>query len=268
MSEKTAEELAAEAAAEAAKEKKTKITFDADQTAFVNSLYEKAFGQGAAKAQKEYEDKLAAEKAERERIAAEKAELEAKLAAAGSAKKEDEQKPGEIKLEEHPLFKQLQARFEEMVTVTQTIKQERDQLKDQTEKDRAERRKTRKKDQFLQALPKAEIDFYDPLEAYELAEKEGLEYDDVNDRVFLKNPATGVAKLNLETGQPMDAVDIVKDFATRKKYLVKAKSAGGLGSAETEKLPSGERAPAKDWSKATKAEIEAERQRILSLPRS
>lgn len=275
MAEKTAEEIEQERlAAEEAAKKKKKVTFDAEQTDFVNSIYSRAFGEGAAKAQRELEDKLAAEKVARERLAKEKEDLEKKLeaaAAAGPPKKEDP--PADTKIEEHPLVKQMRedrekllAQLDEFKTVTAGIKQERDALKAQTEKDRAERRKTRKRDQFLGALPKANIDFFDPLEAYELAEKEGLEYDEENDRVFVKNSATGQAKLN-ENGEPMNAVDFVKDFATRKKYLVKAASQeGGTGSTAADKPPSG-KTTEKDWSKATREELEAERQRILSLPR-
>jgi hypothetical protein len=271
MPEKTAEELAAEAAAEAANKKK-KVTFDEEQTAFVNLISSRSFADGAEKVKKEYEERLATEKAEREKLAAEKAELEQKLAAAaGLPKKEEtpttpEQKPAAVKLEELPEWKQMQARFEEMNTIFQGVKQERDTLKAQQEKDRAERRKSRKKDKFLSALGKANVSFFDPLEAYELAEREGLEYDEDKDAIVVKNAATGQPKLN-ENGEPMNEVDFVKDFATRKKYLVKSQEPGGLGQGETEKLTTST-APVKDWSKATKEELEAERQRILSQPRS
>jgi hypothetical protein len=268
MAEKTPEEIEAERA-EAEKNKKKKITFDADQTEYVNTIYTRAFGEGAAKAQKELEEKLAAERSEREKLAAEKTELEKKLEAAGKKKEEDPKLPTttpEVKLEDNPVFKQLQAQLDEFKGLFAGVKQERDELKAQTAKDRAERRKTRKKDQFLAALAPAKVDFFDPLEAYELAEKEGLEYDEDNDRVFVKNSATGQPKLNSD-GEPMNAVDFVKEFAVRKKYLVKASQhEGGTGSTSSNRTDNGKPVE-KDWSKATPEELEAERQRILSLPR-
>jgi hypothetical protein len=268
MAEKTPEEIEAEKLeAEKNKNKPKKVTFDADQTEYVNTIYTRAFGEGAAKSQKEWEEKLAAEKAERERLAAEKADLEKKLQAATTAppKTEDPPKVTEIKLEDNPVFKQLQAQLDEFKGLFAGVKQERDELKAQTAKDRAERKKTRKKDQFLGALAKAKVDFFDPLEAYKLAEDDGLEYDDENDRVFVKNSATGQPKLNSD-GEPMDAVDFVKDFAARKKYLVKAATQdGGLGHTSTD--PTKDKKETKDYSKLTPEEFEAERQRILSQPR-
>lgn len=268
MAEKTPEEIEQEAKEKLEAEKKSKkVTFDEAQTKFVNELFERAWAESAARKEKELNEKLAAEKAERERLTAEKTDLEKKLQEATAAKPKEEpkeEKP-EVKLEDHPLFKQLQARLDEVNTIFTGVKQERDELKARDERNRIERRKVRKKDQFLAALNQAKIDFYDPLEAYELAAKDGLEYDEDNDRVFVKNSATGQPKLNSD-GEPMTAVDFVKEFATRKKYLVKAQDAGGLGSHSTEKLTN-EQPPAKDWSKATPEELEAERQRIMSLRR-
>jgi hypothetical protein len=74
-------------------------------------------------------------------------------------------------------------------------------------------------------------------------------------------------KLN-GNGEPMNAVDFVKDFASRKKYLVKAATQdGGIGSTSSQELPKKEKTEEKDWSKVTPEEFEAERQRLLSLPR-
>jgi hypothetical protein len=274
MAEKTAEEIEQERVA--AEEKNNgKIKFDAAQTLFVNELFNKAHGLGAGKAQAEYQAKLEAERAEYEKkLADQKAALEAQLAEALKAAKtpkteEPEVKVPEVKIEEHPIFKQMLAQMDEFKGVLGTVKAERDTLKAEHDKAREERIKSRKKDQFLGALAKAKVSFFDPLEAYEIAEKEGLEYDADKDSVFVKNPATGVAKLN-DNGEPMDAVDFVKDFATRKKYLVKAgDQEGGIGSTAAEQLAREKAAKdkEKDWTKATPEEFEAERQKILSQRR-
>ncbi len=274
MADKTADELEQERL-EKEKAEKKKVKFDEDQTRFVNSLYNQAFGEGATKERTEWQKKLDDQKAAHEKlIADERAAWEAKVAEAAKtgAKKTPEPevpptvKATEIKIEDHPALKSLKAQFEEMNKIFTNVKQERDSLKAETEKAKVERRKSRKKDAFLSATTEAKISFFDVQEAYGLAEQEGLEYDDENDRVWVKNSATGAAKLN-ENGEPMTAVDYVKEFAARKKYLVKAAdSTGGVGSTQAERLK--EDPPSvKDYSKLTIEEFEAERQRVLSKPR-
>lgn len=272
MAEKTADELAAEKAAAdtaEAEKNKDKVKFDAAQTLFVNNLYNRAHGEAKEKADKEWAEKLAAEKAELARIAAE--EKAALLAQLDELKKvqtpKPDEKPPEAKIEDNPLFKQMQAQYQEIHGIFSAVKQERDALKANQDKTEKERIKSRKKDQFLGALGDAKVNFFDPLEAYELAEREGLEYDAARDSVFVKNPATGLPKLN-GNGEPMNAVDFVKDFASRKKYLVKAATQeGGIGSTSSSELPAKSKTEDKDWTKASKEEFDAEVQRLLSLPR-
>jgi hypothetical protein len=279
MAEKTAEELAADAAAEAAAEaakKKKKVTFDADQAVVVNSLYNRAFGEGASAKEVEFQKKLEEEKAAYEKkLADQKAELEAKLEEARKAATKQPEPPkapvvdpkaAEVDIASHPVVKQLTAQFEEMKGVFKNVKEERDQLKAANEKARAERIRSRKKEKFLGALKDANVQFFDPFEAYELAEKEGFEYDDEKDRVWVKNASTGIAKLN-ENGEDMNEVDFVKEFATRKKYLVKSTETGGTGASSQQRLKE-EAAPVKDYTKLSPEEFEAERQKVMMKPRS
>lgn len=250
---KAAEEAERQAAAEAEKNKK-KIKFDAEQTLFVNSLYNRAFAEGISKAEKEAQEKV------QKQLDDQKAQYEATIA---ELKKKAEKPTEDPK--PNPELDSMKAQLSELRGILDGMKTERDQLKEQVTKGKEERKKARKKDQFLTAMKDAKVDFYDPLEAYELAEKEGLDYDDEAERVIIKNPATGTARVNVETGEPMSALDFMKDFATRKKYLVKSPTQdGGTGSGSERKH---EKASEKDYSKMTPEEFEAERQRVYAKPR-
>jgi hypothetical protein len=254
--------------------KNKKVKFDAEQVVVVNGLYAEAWAKAAEVTEKTYKAQLEAEKAEKERLAAEKATMEQQLAearaaaekAAGDKDKKKDDPP--MNIEDHPAFKalrdQMQAQMEENKKVFDNVKEERDTLRKQNEAAKAERKKARKKDQFLGALKDANVTFFDPIEAYELAEKEGLEYDEDNDRVIVKS-GNGVVRLN-ENGEPMNAVDFVKDFATKKKYLVKNTDAGGFGSRSSDKLldDKDKNEKKKDWGSVTPEEFEAERQRIMT----
>lgn len=279
MAEKTAEEIEQERLAEEARKaeeekQKKKVKFDAEQTLFVNELYNRAHGQARQKADEEWQARLAAEKkALEDKLAAEaaaRAELAKQVEDLKKLQPPVPEPPKAPKLEEinigdHPAFKALNAQFEEMRGIFTTVKAERDTFKAETQKAAEERARSRKKDLFLSAMKDAKVTFFDPLEAYDLAERDGLEYDAAKDRIFVKNPATGIAKLN-ENGEDMNGVDFVKDFATRKNYLVKAEKAGGLGNSEAE-LTNKDKAPVKDWSKASAEDFEKQRQEILSKPR-
>ncbi len=267
MPEKTPEQIAAEeaaaeearkvteeaekAAAEAEKKNK-KIKFDAEQTLFVNSLYNRAFAEGISKAEKEAQERT------QKQLDEQKSQYETTIA---ELKKKAETTEDKSK-QPNPELETVKTQLVELRTILDGMRTERDQLKEQVTKGREERKKARKKDQFLNAMKDAKVDFYDPLEAYDLAEKEGLEYDDEAERVLIKNPATGTARVNVETGEPMSVLDFMKDFATRKKYLVKATTQdGGTGSGSERKH---EKLPEKDYSKMTTEEFEAERQRVYA----
>ena len=251
MAEKTAEEIAAEALAEAEKVKQ-KTKFDESQTIKVNALYNEAFKAGAEKAEAEAAKKLADEKAALE---AKIAELTAKIPAEKEEKKE-------TAIPELDLFKNQML---EMKTILEGIKTERDTLKSKVETAERERRKTVKKDLFLDATTKAKVNFFDPLEAYKLAEDDGYEYDEENERPVIKNKSTGAPKLN-ENGEVMSVIDYVKDFAKRKNYLVQAAGAGGTGSGE-QRIIEQKKEETVDFSKMTPAQFEAYRQEVLTKTR-
>src|SRR4051812_18337327 len=198
--QKTAEEIAAEEAAaakaaeEAAKkvedEKKKVKKFDTEQTAFINKLFAEAFKDGAAKVESEMAARLEEEKKEREKLAAQLADLQKT-----KDEKKDEQKP-------NPELEAFKAQLSEMQGILTGIKTERDELKKQVATADDERRKSRKKDDFLNAMKEANVSFFDPLEAYELAEKSGYEWDKETGRPVVLNKETGRPKLN-ESGEAM-----------------------------------------------------------------
>lgn len=234
-------------------DKKQKIKFDAAQTEFVNQLFETAFSKGASKAELEWQTKLNAQKAEFE---AKLAEVQSKLPNPDDKGNPPPPNPPA------PEIESFKAQLSEMKTVLDGIKTERDQLRQRVETADEERRRSRKKDEFLRAMKDANVQFFDPLEAYELAEKEGYEWDPQQDRPIVRNRQTGVERLN-ENGEPMTPVDFLKEFATRKKYLVKsATQDGGTGSGENRKV---EEPPTKtkDWKSMSRDEFEAEREKIM-----
>lgn len=253
------EKAAAEAAAEKAKkeaeekelaDKKKKAKFEPEQVDFVNKLVSDAFREGATKVEKDMQAKLDAEKAEREKLAKEIEDL-----------KKTKEPPKEDK---NPQLDAFQAQLAEMQGILTGIKTERDELKKKVETAETAARKARKKDAFLNASKEADVSFFDPLEAYDLAEKSGYEWDKDADRPVVLNKETGRPKLN-ENGEPMSVIDFVKDFAERKKYLVKAPNqAGGTGSGEDRKV---EKDKKKDdlpnFETMSAEEFEAFTQRVL-----
>jgi hypothetical protein len=212
------ERLEAEKAEAAKAKKKTKFT--PEQVEHVNELFNKAFKEGAAKSEELMAAKLAEEKAEREKLAKQLEDLQK------ATKPKEEPKT-------NPEIDQFKAQLAEIQSVLTGIRDERDKLKTRVETSEEAARRSRKKDQFLNALKEAEVNFFDPLEAYELAEKSGYEWDKDTDRPVVLNKETNRPKLN-ENGEPMSVVDFVKEFADKKKYLVKAPTAGGTGSAATQ----------------------------------
>jgi hypothetical protein len=145
------------------------------------------------------------------------------------------------------------------------IKSERDELKKKVESAELTARKSRKKDAFLNAMKEADVTFFDPLEAYELAEKSGYEWDKDTERPVVLNKETGRPKLN-ENGEPMSVIDFVKEFADKKKYLVKAPNqAGGTGSGEERKISDKKKEnELPDFASMTQAEFDAYTQKILN----
>jgi hypothetical protein len=244
--EKTAKEAADKAAAE---DKKKKAKFEPEQVEFVNKLVADAFKDGAEKVEKDLQAKLAAEKAEREKLAKEIEELK---------------KPKEPKKEdENPQLKAFQAQLAEVQGILTGIKTERDELKKKVETAETTARKARKKDAFLNALKEADVSFFDPLEAYELAEKSGYEWDKDAERPVVLNSDTGRPKLN-GNGEPMSVVDFVKEFAERKKYLVKAPvQTGGTGSGPSVPGKDKKDEGLPDFAKMTNEEFEAFTQKVL-----
>lgn len=202
---------------------KGKIKFDADQMLMVNDLYSEAFRKGAEKAETD-------SKAKYDALVAEKTAADTKhaadlAAAAAKAPVEDKDKP-------NPEFEQMKAQMTEMRGIFDATKAERDKLLDEVKVAKKERAKSNKKDAFLSGVRDAKVNFFDASEAYKLAEDDGYEYDEAADKPFIKNKATGVAKLN-ENGEPMSVIDFVKDFAKRKNYLVQAGVPGGTGSSQS-----------------------------------
>lgn len=248
------EKAAAEAAAAADKKKKTKFT--PEQVEHINELYNKAFKDGATKAEEAVKAALEAEKAEREKLAKQLEDLQK-----ASTKPKEETPP-----KSDPQLEQFKAQLEEMKGILGGIKSERDELKKRVETADEQSRKARKKDAFLNAMKEADVSFFDPVEAYELAEREGLDWDRDNDRPVVLNKETNRPKLN-ENGEPMNVIDFVKSFAEKKKYLVKAPNQdGGTGGSTQRKHERAEEKTSEmpDFSKMTNAEFEAYTQRILS----
>lgn len=256
--EKTAEELAAETAAAQAetedkdKKKAGKIKFDADQTAWVNQFANEMYGKGAAAKDAEWQKKLADEKAA----------LQTQI----DDLKKAQQKKDEQKNQPNPEVDALKAQYAELQTMLGQIKIEREDLKKKLESEAVAAQKSRKKDSWLTAVSQAKVDFFDPLEAYDLAEKDGYEWDADQNRPLVKNTQTGHVRIN-ENGEPMSPIDFVKDFANRKKYLVKApESAGGTGAGEQRKHES-TKAPQKSFDDMTPEEFEAYTQKVMSKAR-
>ncbi len=250
--EQIEEERIAAEKAEADKDKKKKAKFTPEQVEHINDLYNKAFKDGAAKVEEALQTKLAEEKAEREKLAKQLEDLQ------------KAQKPKE-EPKTNPELEQVKAQMEEMRGILTGIKTERDELKKHVETAQDQARKSRKKDAFLNALKEADVTFFDPLEAYDLAEREGYEWDKEADRPVVLNKETNRPKLN-ENGEPMNVIDFVKSFAEKKKYLVKATTQdGGTGSSSQRKHePEKKTGDLPDFAKMTNEEFDAYTQRIIA----
>jgi archaellum component FlaC len=258
---KTPEEIAAEAAAAAALDakKKKKLKFDPEQTEFINSLYGNAFAEGAKKAEEAVKAQLEEEKKAREDLAKQFEEL-----------KKTQKPVAPPKVEEpkvDPKLDEFKAQLEEMRGILGSIKTERDELKKRVDSADEMARKSKKKDKFLEAIKEAGVTFFDPLEAYELAEKTGYEWDKDADRPVVINRDTSRPKLN-ENGDPMTVVDFVKDFADKKKYLVKAPNQeGGTGGGGQRKVDESKPLTDKSFADMTEEEFEAYTQKALRAKR-
>lgn len=239
------------------KDKDKKPRFTADQIAQINRIRDEALEAERKRLQSEWQQKLDAQKAELEQKFQQAIE---QAKPKGDDKKDDK---GDKPPKPDPEVEQLRASFEELKNMFNTVRSEKETLQQQMERQAEERRLARRKDQFLSALSSAKVDFYDPLEAYELAVKEGLDYDMSKDRAIVKSPTTGAPKLN-EHGDEMSVIDFIKDFAARKKYLVKAPTQdGGTGSGEQRRVEETKEKKF-DFSKMTNDEFEKFRQEVMS----
>jgi translation initiation factor 4G len=241
-------EAAEKAAAEEAARNKDKVKFNAEQTKFINELYSKAFREGAEKIEQTMKAQLDEEKKQREALAKQIEEL-------SKTKPKEEPKT-------NPELDQFKAQLAEMQGILTGIKTERDELKKRVESAETERRKSQKKDLFLNATKDAKVTFFDPLEAYELAEKDGYEWDHEQDRPVVINKDTKRPKLN-ENGEAMSVIDFVKDFANRKKYLVQAPQAGGSGSAENRNIEPPKDKQTKGFNEMTDEEFRAYTEKVM-----
>lgn len=243
-----AEKEAAEKAAEAAKNKKVK--FDAEQMKLVNDLYSQAFKEGAEKVESTLKAQLDEQKKQAEALAKRLEDLK------NAPPKKDEPKT-------NPELDQFKAQLAEMQGILTGIKTERDELKKRVETADIERRKSQKKDKFLEAAKEAKVQFFDSLEAYELAERDGYEWDKEQDRPVVINKDTQRPKLN-ENGEPMSVIDFVKDFANRKKYLVQAPTQdGGSGSGENRKTELPKDTPVKSFDEMSDEEFKALTEKVI-----
>jgi hypothetical protein len=115
----------------------------------------------------------------------------------------------------------------------------------------------------LDATRKAEVNFFDPLEAYDLAEKYGYEWDEQTDRPVVINKETNRPRLN-GNGEPMSVADFVKDFAEKKKYLVKAPiQDGGTGAGEQRRTER-QQTQQKSFADMTDEDFAAYTQKVMS----
>lgn len=247
--------------------KPKKVQFNEEQTVAVNRLFNQAFGEGAAAAERKLQETLAAEKAAREAAEKKLADLEAAKATQQGDDKDQKDQTPQVPKEIAEQLKRMEAQQAELKALFDGVKAERDTLQANLQKANEERRKSRKKDKFIDAAKEAKVQFYDINEAYEIAEKDGLDYDPEKDRVLVKNLQTGAPRLNSE-GEEMNAIDFVKEFSSKKKYLVIAPSQdGGTGSAEVRRHEESKAETVKSVEKMSPKEFEEYRQQILSKPR-
>jgi hypothetical protein len=135
-----------------------------------------------------------------------------------------------------PDIQQLLARFEEVQSLASSLKSERDSAKEELTKYREVTRKSRVKEEFIDASKG--IHFFDPMEVFALV-RDVIDIDDETDSVVVKNPKTGQPRLNSNM-EHMSLSEYLAEFAKTKPYMVKAPNTdGGTGAGASRRLDAG-----------------------------
>lgn len=213
--------------------KGSKMKFDEGQLAYMQTYA----ATEAAKAAKIVEDKAKADLAaavEKAKADA-KAEFEAELKKTVPPKKDDKapETPVVGDDKQSAFQKQLeaqQAQINEAMNIVKGLRTERDELQTKLKSQAEQQKASSKQDAFFKAAGDSKLEFFNLTAAYKLAQDDGFEWDEEQNKPTIKNHDTGREKLN-GNGEPMSPLDYVKDFAKRNDYLVKSKDQnGGFGN--------------------------------------
>jgi len=208
-----------------------KVTFDADQQVFIQSLVDDMFGKGFGRAKKEFEPKLNEATQKVTDLSKQLETLQAQLTAAKSDKGKDgvvkDEPKGEVKPNEREL--QQVAKIEELMQAVEMFKSKSTDLQTQLEQANKATSSARMRDDFIKALPPG-IKFVDINDAFELVMREGMLRQDETGTLVVIDHATNEPKRVKSTFEFMTPSEYIADFAARKAHLVEDTTGGGTGA--------------------------------------
>lgn len=236
--DKTTDQAAGADKTAAAAADKKKFKFDDEQQAFIDALYDNAFGKGMSKAKEEIEKQF---KGQLEASTSEISTLKKQLEAL-TAEKADSKKAGGSKAEQE----QLQAQIDEIKTALkaanderETLKQERNTLASELTSMREASKQARVKDEFMTAA--TGIKFFNMNQVYALV-RDSLKLE--GDDVVVLNPKTGRPFMDYASGTdtPLSLASYLRQFAKDNPHMVQASDAdGGTGSGESRRVDTKEK---------------------------
>jgi hypothetical protein len=215
--------------------KDKKVTFDADQQTAINALLRQEREDSERRLKAQYDPQIAESKTKLDQLTASVADLTQKLTDATKQQAPDAKKTPEY-TELETKFSQLTAKYGQLESAFQGMETRATGAENQLQSEKGARLQTTQKQNFLEAVSKVKVNFFDPTDVYGSIAKE-LKTDD-NGRTVVLDPATGEQRKNASF-QPMSLEEYVSDFASKKKWLVQAaENAGGTGSGASDKMPS------------------------------
>lgn len=209
---------------------KPKVSFSEEQQEFIQKLIDKA--QGSV-----YDKTTPVIESLKQQVTDLTAKLNAKPDPEPTPKPKPESKPEpkpEPKLGPKPddAFAALNAQMQELRTLAETLKTEKQAAEKRAEDAKRANRETTIKEHFIRAAEK--IDFFDRMEVFDLI-KGQLELGDAG-QVIVMNLAANAPRMNTNL-EPMSLSEFLVEYAKEKPWKVRAKNPeGGTGSAESRRL--------------------------------
>ena len=232
-----------------------KLEFTPQQQEWVNSKINEVFGKGFDKAKGEFESQLTTATAQLTALQTEIAELKKKPAK--QTPKDDSGADDKAAQQ----VAQLQAQIDELKGNYNTVKSERDTLKQTMESSRTESRRSQFESSFNEVVGEAEITFFNNKQVLRDLEDAKVLRHEEDGSITVMNPKSGQPRLNAEM-EAFPLKDLLAEYARKNPHMVRTEVDGGTGSTPSKRHTT--RSESKSVKDMSTDEFEAFHQKVLS----